>query len=417
MTSQTLIKKIFCAVFFFSFASITSNVYAQIKGCTDPLANNYNSGASLNDGTCTYDPATINTESSVQLPVQMKGTSGLIWMNNKLWTENNFSDINLYSFLPEQVNNFETTPLTGTKNIDWEEITQDDAYVYIGDFGNNVNGNRTDLQILRIQKNSLLQPPLKIDTIKFSYATQTNFTPTGSNRTNYDCEAFVVTQDSIYLFTKEWLTNKTSLYQLPKTPGTYNASLVAVLDVQGLITGAMLLESKRLLVLCGYNSTLQPFVYLLYDYSGARFFEGNKRKLNLNLAFHQVEAITTQDGLNYHITNEYFSQFGMTVPQKLHELNLGAYLSRHLSVTNTQDHFVRNTFNIYPVPAKNFIQIDLKSALHRLHYSIVDSRGSVVQQGIWTKEMNRLEVDRLSSGLYWVILSGEKTYVKQWVKE
>jgi hypothetical protein len=417
MNNQNLHAALSTLFLFILLSLFSVKGYTQTKGCTDPLATNYNASAFMNDGSCVYSPASVNAVSSTQLPTQMKGTSGLIWMNNKLWTQNNFSDINLYAFDPAQVNSFQTLSLTGTVNIDWEEMTQDGEYLYIGDFGNNVNGNRTNLQILRIKKTTLFQASLQIDTIKFSYITQTNFTPTGANKTNYDCEAFVVTQDSIYLFTKEWLTNKTSLYRLPKTPGTYSASLVTVLDVQGLITGAMLLESKRLLVLCGYNSTLQPFVYLLYDYSGARFFEGNKRKLNLNLAFHQVEAITTQDGLNYHITNESFSQFGMTVPQKLHQLNLGTYLSGYLSVTNTQDHFVRNAFNVYPVPAKNFIQIDLKSALHRLPYSIVDSRGSVVQQGVWTKEMNRLEVDRLSSGLYWVILSGEKTYVKQWVKE
>jgi len=85
---------------------------------------------------------------------------------------------------------------------------QDKDYLYVGDFGNNLNGNRTDLKILRIRKNSVLVNPLKIDTINFSYSNQTNFTPTGTNNTDFDCEAFIVASDSIYLFTKQWISKR-----------------------------------------------------------------------------------------------------------------------------------------------------------------------------------------------------------------
>jgi hypothetical protein len=39
-------------------------------------------------------------------------------------------------------------------NKDWEDFTRH-TYFYIGDFGNNVSGNRKDLHILRIEKESL----------------------------------------------------------------------------------------------------------------------------------------------------------------------------------------------------------------------------------------------------------------------
>jgi len=338
-------------------------------------------------------------------------------MNNKLWTQNNFSDINLYSFLPDQVNNFQTISLTGTTNVDWEEMTQDDEFLYIGDFGNNVNGNRTNLQILRIRKNSLQQSPLQIDTIRFSYSTQTNFSPTGSNNTNYDCEAFVVSKDSIYLFTKEWLTNKTSIYRLPKSSGTYTASYVTTFDVQGLITGAMFMEDKRLLVLCGYNSTLQPFLYLLYDYPGYRFFEGNKRKLNLNLPFHQVEAITTQDGVNYHMTNEAVAQSFINIPAQLHRLNLSSYISGYLSTPSTHDLLFSQHIKIYPVPANTILYAELPGNLTAVPYRIMNSQGAVVQQGIWSKSKGDIDISRLQHGTYWIVFSGDKTYIRQWVKQ
>ena len=417
MNNQNLHAALSTLFLFILLSLFSVKGYTQTKGCTDPLATNYNASAFMNDGSCVYSPASVNAVSSTQLPTQMKGTSGLIWMNNKLWTQNNFSDINLYAFDPAQVNSFQTLSLTGTVNIDWEEMTQDEEYLYIGDFGNNVNGNRTNLQILRIKKTTLFQASLQIDTIKFSYSTQTNFTSTGANKTNYDCEAFVVTKDSLYLFTKEWLTNKTSIYRLPKISGTYNATFVSTLDVQGLITGAMLMEDKRLLILCGYNSTLQPFLYLLYDYTGTDFFGGNKRRININLPFHQVEAITTQDGINYHITNEYISRSGITIPQQLHQLNLNAYLSRYLSTTNIYDYTSEKNFSMYPVPAKTFIQMEVNTKRAQIPYRIIDCRGVVVQQGIWSRTGNRLNIDLLPAGSYWMIVAAEKTYIKQWVKE
>jgi len=53
------------------------------------------------------------------------------------------------------------------------------------------------LNILRIDKNSILAKTPVVDTILFSYSLQTDFSPAGPNNTNFDCEAFVVSNDSI----------------------------------------------------------------------------------------------------------------------------------------------------------------------------------------------------------------------------
>jgi hypothetical protein len=296
-------------------------------------------------------------------------------------------------------------------------MTQDDQYIYIGDFGNNVNGNRTNLQILRISKNTLFQGLLKVDTIRFSYSTQTNFSATGTNKTNYDCEAFVVSKDSIYLFTKEWLTNKTSVYRMPKTIGNHSAALIASFDVQGLITGAVMLESKRLMILSGYSSTLQPFLYLLYDYPGYLFFEGNKRKINLNLPFHQVEAITTQDGINYHITNEAVTQSFINVPQQLHQLNIGSFIGGYLSTTSIHDNLYSNNIKIYPVPANTTIYAEVPGSHVAVPYRIINAQGAIVQQGLWNKAQGNIDVSRLHAGAYWIVFTADKTYIRQWVKQ
>jgi len=51
---------------------------AQICGCTDPLANNFNPLATSNDGTCTYNTSIVSPESSWSLPTILNETSGLI---------------------------------------------------------------------------------------------------------------------------------------------------------------------------------------------------------------------------------------------------------------------------------------------------------------------------------------------------
>lgn len=318
----------------FGFYMIVIQSEAQVYGCTDPLANNYNPAATNNNGSCTYNSASVSPTASFNLSSVLDETSGLIRWNDQVWTHNDSQDINIYALDSINGSIVQTQPLSGVVNTDWEEISQDDAYIYIGDFGNNGNGNRTDLKILKISKSSVLGVSPVVETINFSYSNQVNFNPTGGNNTNFDCEAFIVSSDSIFLFTKQWVSNQTSVYSLSKTPGTHVANLKTTYNVQGLITGATSFLEENLIVLSGYSSSLQPFVYLLYDYTGNGFFSGNKRKINLSLAFHQVEGIATNNGLKYYLSNEAFNQFPFNVPQKLHTLNLSAYLENYLTSNN-----------------------------------------------------------------------------------
>lgn len=319
-------KKAFLLLFLFSITQIQS----QILGCTDSLSKNYNPLATINDGSCKYDVAKIKSSYSVPLDKALKETSGLIQSENLLWTINDDKDTTIYGIDSTGVIKNQIQ-LKNVINRDWEEITQDSSYFYIGDFGNNVSGNNQNLHILRIEKKSVASNVPIIDTISFSYSNQTDFNDTKSNTTNFDCEAFIATADNIYLFTKQWEQKKTSVYALPKTPGNYIAKLKETYDTKGLITGATYLPQKNLVVLCGYTKSLAPFLYLLYDFNDFNFFSGNKREIKLKLPFHQIESISTQDGLHYYLTNENFERKPLiSVPQKLHQLDLSPYLSHYL---------------------------------------------------------------------------------------
>ncbi|KAF2517336.1 T9SS C-terminal target domain-containing protein [Flavobacterium foetidum] len=318
-------KKI--AIFFFLFLN---SIYSQIPGCTDSLSLNYNPNATLNDGSCEYENLKIRPRYSKKLSDSIKETSGLIDFNNLLWTHNDDHDKTIYGLDSLGVIKKKII-LANVINHDWEEIAQDSLYIYIGDFGNNYSGNRKNLQILKIEKRTFLEENPIIEKISFNYSDQTDFSALKPNKTNFDCEAFIVSKDSIYLFTKQWSSSKTSIYSLSKESGNHTAQLKTTLDTKGLVTGAVYFEDKKLIVLCGYSKTGKSFLYLLYDFKDFDFTSGNKRKIDLKLPFHQIEGITSKDGLHFFITNEALIRKPViNTPQQIHYLDLSSVLGLYL---------------------------------------------------------------------------------------
>ncbi|WP_347049959.1 T9SS C-terminal target domain-containing protein [Flavobacterium olei] len=319
-----MIKTIF--LFLFTFTS----VYAQISGCTDASAQNYNAQATINNGSCLYKNLKLKPEYSMRLSDSVKETSGLIAFDNLLWTHNDDHDKTIYG-LDSLGKIKRKIVLTQIINHDWEEIAQDSTHIYIGDFGNNYSGNRTDLKIFKIGKKSFLEENPKIETITFTYSDQTDFSRSKPNKTNLDCEAFIVSKDSIYLFTKQWKSFKTSIYSLPNQPGSQIAKLQSTLDTKGLVTGATYLENKKLITLCGYTKAGKPFLYFLYDFKSPDFLSGNKRRIDLKVRFHQIEGIATKDGLHYFLTNESLVRKPViNVVQQIHYFDLSSFLNSYL---------------------------------------------------------------------------------------
>ncbi|CAM3469184.1 T9SS C-terminal target domain-containing protein [Flavobacterium chungbukense] len=314
----------------FFFLTISTAAYAQISGCTDPKADNYNSEATLNNGSCSYKNLKLKPEYSIRLSDSIKETSGIIAFQNLLWTHNDDHDQTIYGL--DSLGKIKRKIILSTiTNNDWEEITQDNTHIYIGDFGNNYAGNRSDLKIFKIEKKSFLEGNPKIETISFSYADQKDFSASKPNKTDFDCEAFIVFEDSIYLFTKQWKSSKTAIYVLPNQSGTQIASLKSTLDTKGLVTGATFLEEKKLITLCGYTKVGKPFLYLLYDFKNDDFLSGNKRRIDLKLPFHQIEGIATKDGLHYFLTNEALVRKPViNISQQIHYLDLSDALDSYL---------------------------------------------------------------------------------------
>jgi hypothetical protein len=334
-------NKLFVPVFVCVFASAL--VQAQTPGCTDPVATNFQSTATQNNGTCTYGAATLTPTTKFSLNTSLNETSGIIWWNGKIWThQDSGNPLEIYAVDTTTGNIDRTVTVTNatTLNMDWEDIAQDDDYIYIGDFGNNASGNRTNLKIYKIAKADVLAGDnVTAEIINFSYADQTDFTATSANNTDFDCEALISYGNSLFLFSKNWVNHKTKLYELPKTAGTYIATNNGELDVQGLITGADVLADRRTIVLVGYSTTLAPFIYLLYDFSANSFFGANKRKVALNAGIRQVEGVAIVKPDHFFISNELRSPF--TVAQ-LQTIGVGALLGPYYQVLPVRDARLNN---------------------------------------------------------------------------
>jgi hypothetical protein len=332
---------------------------------------------------------------SVELPSELLETSGITQFQQGLLTQNDNSDEYLYVIDTLNGAIIQTYALLGTSNLDWEEITQDSLFLYVGDFGNNA-GNRIDLHILRIEKSYLLGGAPAIDTIAFAYEDQTDFTPSNQN-TAFDCEAFIAGADSLFLFTKNWDNQTTVCYSLPKIPGNYLAHRKDSSDVNGLITGATFLPSKKLVILSGYSSLLQPFMYLLFDFDGTDFFSSFQQKINPSLNFHQVEGVSTTNGIDVYLTNEYFSQSFITNQQKLHKFDLTPVLGEYLSGNNIDSE--SSEIRIYPNPAKDTVHI--QSPNNSLWLEMRNSEGKLVLK-TRIRSNSDLDISSLPNGRYFI---------------
>jgi hypothetical protein len=254
------------------------------SGCTDPQATNYNVSATINDGSCIYPITALATTLKVNIPA-VSENSGIEWVNGNLYT---FGDSgnppNIFEIDTVTGNIKQTIKVTNYENTDWEDMTADADYIYVGDFGNN-DGLRKDLRVLKIAKSQFINDTntnvsVTAEAINFSYADQTSFEK--DKNTNFDCEAFLTLGDSLYLFTKDRGDFKTRIYRLPKVPGTYKVDSYTNYNVNGKITGADYNPTTKEVVLIGYmNGSKNSFVWYLNNFRGADFFSGNKHRLEI----------------------------------------------------------------------------------------------------------------------------------------
>jgi len=243
----------------------------------------------------------LNLHLEKKLPEILNENSGMTVDQDIFWFINDSgNDSVLYGYNQSTNEVTRQIAVRGSVNTDWEALTQNNEYLFIGDFGNNASGNRTNLRIYMISKSQLhaaTDTVLHSGIIYFNYEDQTDFSPSPENSTKFDCEAFIATNEMIIIFAKDWENSQTRLYKLPIQPGNHTADLQDEWNVNGLITDACLSGDNKL-YLVGYN--LAPFLWVYSDFNTETMGFSQRERTDFSFLGIQTEGIwVTGDGVIY----------------------------------------------------------------------------------------------------------------------
>jgi hypothetical protein len=388
---------------------------AQEKGCTDPRATNYSSDAIINDGSCVYAETQANPEKVIdQLPLSINEGSGMLLFNGLLWFHNDSGDEARLYGLDSLTNAIvATVEVQNASHIDWEDITHDSLYVYVGDVGNNA-GDRKDLRIYKLHKSQFPaqgNAVVSAEVISFSYSDQSSFVP-ANQQTNFDCEAILSFEDSLYLFSKNWLNEKTKVYRLPKTSGTYIAMLIDSFDVDGLITAADYHSDHHELVLLGYKN-FKPFFWLLFDFKSSAFFSGNKRRIDFPITYlgSQTEAVLFCEKDDVYISTEK----NALVTNKL----LRVYTWHWTKPLNLSvEEATKESQLVFPNPNSGIFSLHLPVTEERFYeITIYDSSGQLVYHDVEndvsiSREIT-VDLGKQSAGQYHILIKTGRNIIQQ----
>jgi hypothetical protein len=166
---------------------------------------------------------------------------------NLYWTHPDSGNEAALYLINKQGDLLDTLSLPFLKNIDWEDITRDEAgNFYIGDFGNNSNA-RKNLVIHKLNAQGEF-----MGIIHFNYGDQKDFPPE-KRQMNFDCEAFFWADGRLHLFSKNRGEKCVKHYAIPDVPGTYEAQPLSSIYLRAAITGADVDKASSQFVLLGYG--------------------------------------------------------------------------------------------------------------------------------------------------------------------
>lgn len=329
----------------------------------------------------------FTVETVVFLDGTMGETSGLIHLEDRFITHNDSgSEPLLYELdtLTGLITRSVTVANAGC--VDWEDICYDSDYIYVGDFGNNA-GTRTDLAIYKIAISDYLEATndtVYADTIRFSYADQTDFEP-ALYSTNYDAEALITCNDSLYLFTKNWGNAETNVYSIPKNPGTYSVSIIDNFNPEGLITGADYDPEKNEILLSGYT-LFSPFVFFIKGFTGNQFSEGNlKRATPTFEGSSQIESSASIGNHTFLISSEDDGS-----ASTLHRVHVSDFIG--IEENKTEQVF------IYPNPVNN--ELFIQNLSEKQQILISDLSGKI----LLTSYSSKIDISSLESGCYLLMI-------------
>ncbi len=352
----------------------------------------------------------INSSSIIEefdLPTTVSETSGLIYFNDKMITHNDSGGANeLYEIDLTSETITRTIAITNATNVDWEDIAQDDTSIYIADIGNNY-GNRTNLVIYKISKaDYLASTSVTAEIIEISYSDQSDFT-SNLNNNEWDAESLTsYNSTDLLLFNKNWIDGVTKAYVVPKTAGTYSVSPMTTTLNSGIrITGGTYNTISGKLYLIGYNSILQPFVWVSENFSSNDIFSGTNTQTPLSsVGFEQTEGIAYIDENEYYVSSE-----SITSPISINAKLIS--FSTSDTALSVDEYDLNNELGIYPNPTQDYINVTSDN-INLL--SLYDMKSTLLLD---TTE-SKLDISKLRNGIYFLRIDfkGKPSKIKKVIK-
>jgi hypothetical protein len=261
----------------------------------------------------------VYSQKSILLSDELKEISGIQFINDSLLVAHNDGGNGpmLYFLNPNTGSILKRVVVKDVKNTDWEDITLDEKYLYIGNFGNNEN-KRKNLSIIRISwKDALVKDTINSEFMNFEFGDQKAFPPE-KKALNFDTECMVFADGFLWLFTKnrtEPFDGISNVYRVKFQENThtilkkeYSIKIGSKGWMFDSVTGGDF--AYGYFYLTTYNRVLK------YLFSEGKFTLVKQYKYN---EYNQKEAITVIKDDQIYVANEFQKVLGK---QKLYRISL-----------------------------------------------------------------------------------------------
>lgn len=256
------------------------------------------------------------------LSEELNEISGIDFLNDTVIIAHNDGGNSPTLFLLDRAGVIQKTVFVeNATNMDWEDITVDENHVYIGDIGNNANSRR-DLVIYKVKvADVLLKDTISAEAIRFNYKEQTEFPPSKTGRF-FDAEALAISNDTLYLFTKNRAKptdGNCYAYKIPVTPGDYTIEKFAEIYIG---KGGLLSDALTAADIVGDEFFLMTYNRVIIKKWVNGEFVGNE---NINFkTYSQKEALLVKSKMEIFVADE-------------KQLMLGGPRMYHIEVNDLRD--------------------------------------------------------------------------------
>lgn len=215
----------------------------------------------------------VKFERQIALPSALNETSGLYCpADDTIYTINDSGNTPVLFELNAN-GEIRNERLLNAKNRDWEAITGNSRYIFIGDIGNNA-GKRQNLNIIKLDKRTN-----QITSLNFTYSNN-EIENNEYVKHDFDAEALVSAQNNLYLFSKSWQSNKLYIYKIDTQAKEQALTAFTTTDnLPGVVTGV------------DYNPRTDEFIVVGYSVNAFKMFTPFIAVLNKNFELSETIAV------------------------------------------------------------------------------------------------------------------------------